>query len=251
MRYAVNRLPMIPIRENPSERSEMISQLLYGEAFEILDNQNSWSLIRCLFDDYTGWASLNQQMEYLDLFDDIPPPSSHFVVKPCTKAHTKKGAHMQLTFGAELRPGDIALPEDLKPNPFLQAGATDNPQTLIEMATTLCETPYLWGGRSSQGVDCSGFVQMTMKVAGFAFPRDAWQQAEWGSTVDFLEEALPGDLVFFDNAEGKINHVGLLIDSKNVIHASGFVRIDMIDHQGIFNNHLKRYTHKLRIIKRI
>ena len=82
-------------------------------------------------------------------------------------------------------------------------------------------------------------------------PRDAWQQAELGSTVDFLDEGLPGDLVFFDNAEGKINHVGLLIDSKNVIHASGFVRIDMIDHQGIFNNHLKRYTHKLRIIKRI
>lgn len=251
MRYAVNRLPMIPIRENPSERSEMISQLLYGEAFEILDNQNSWSLIRCLFDDYTGWASLNQQMEYLDLFDDIPPPSSHFIVKSCTRAHTKNSTNMHLMFGAELRPDDVASPEDLLPNPFLHPETKYNPQNLIELATSLIASPYLWGGRSSQGFDCSGFVQMASKVAGLSMPRDAWQQAELGSTVDFLDEGLPGDLVFFDNAEGKINHVGLLIDSKNVIHASGFVRIDMIDHQGIFNNHLKRYTHKLRIIKRI
>jgi cell wall-associated NlpC family hydrolase len=121
---------------------------------------------------------------------------------------------------------------------------------LLENAYMYLNAPYLWGGRSPFGVDCSGFTQMVYKMSGLPIRRDAWQQAEQGVTINLLEEALPGDLAFFDNAEGRITHVGILLPGNKIIHASGRVRIDKIDHHGIFNETQQKYTHKLRVIKR-
>ncbi|MFM7813326.1 MAG: C40 family peptidase [Flavobacteriales bacterium] len=115
--------------------------------------------------------------------------------------------------------------------------------------------PYLWGGRTILGIDCSGFSQVVYRILGQSIPRDAWQQAGLGEEVSFVDEAQPGDLAFFDNAEGKIIHVGLILDrledSLRIIHASGMVRIDTLDHQGIFNQETGEYSHNLRIIKRL
>ncbi|MNL48577.1 Gamma-D-glutamyl-L-lysine endopeptidase [compost metagenome] len=111
--------------------------------------------------------------------------------------------------------------------------------------------PYLWGGRSILGIDCSGFTQVCYKILGIKLKRDAYQQADQGELVSFINEGKLGDLAFFDNAEGRITHVGILINSHQIIHASGRVRIDSIDHQGIFNEETQQYSHKLRIIKRI
>ncbi len=118
-------------------------------------------------------------------------------------------------------------------------------------AKSFLNTPYLWGGRTHYGIDCSGFTQAVFKLQGIHLRRDAWMQAEQGETVDFLAEAKMGDLAFFDNAEGKITHVGIMLNNEQIIHASGRVKIDSMDSQGIYSEELKRTTHKLRIIKRI
>jgi len=109
----------------------------------------------------------------------------------------------------------------------------------------------LWGGRSPFGIDCSGFTQMVYKLCGMPLKRDAWMQAEQGQDIHLLDETQPGDLAFFDNEEGRIIHVGILTTKNRIIHASGKVRLDSIDHQGIFNSETKRYTHNLRLLKRL
>ena len=122
---------------------------------------------------------------------------------------------------------------------------------LVENALMYLNAPYLWGGRSPLGIDCSGFTQMVYRLQGVDLPRDAYQQAEVGTTLSFVEESEPGDLAFFDNAEGKITHVGIILEDNHIIHASGKVRIDRIDQQGVFNTEIGNHTHKLRLIKSI
>ena len=121
---------------------------------------------------------------------------------------------------------------------------------LLEHAYMYLNSPYLWGGRSPFGIDCSGFTQIVFKLCGIVLQRDARLQAEHGTTINLIEESKPGDLAFFDNAEGKISHVGIIIPGNQIMHASGRVRIDKIDHQGIYNEELKGYSHNLRVIKR-
>ncbi len=124
-------------------------------------------------------------------------------------------------------------------------------ESKAETAARFLNCPYIWGGRIPSGIDCSGLTQLVYKIHGIAIPRDSWQQSEAGTVVSFLEEAENGDLLFFDNDKGKISHVGILMAQGLVIHASGRVRIDRLDHQGIYRDDLKRYTHKLRTIVRI
>ncbi|MGE3825539.1 MAG: C40 family peptidase, partial [Bacteroidia bacterium] len=125
------------------------------------------------------------------------------------------------------------------------------PALVSEYATVFLNAPYLWGGRSVFGIDCSGFTQVVFKMAGIQLKRDAYQQAEQGITLSFVEEAQTGDLAFFDNEEGKIVHTGIVLSQGKIIHASGKVRIDKLDHQGIYNHDTKKYSHKLRLIKRV
>ena len=122
---------------------------------------------------------------------------------------------------------------------------------LVENALMYLNAPYLWGGRSPLGIDCSGFTQMVYRLQGVDLPRDAYQQAEVGTTLSFVEESEAGDLAFFDNNEERITHVGIILENNHIIHASGKVRIDRIDQQGIFKKELGTHTHKLRLIKSI
>ena len=122
---------------------------------------------------------------------------------------------------------------------------------IVHKAFLFLNTPYLWGGKTPFGIDCSGFTQLVYKLCGHTLLRDAKDQATQGEVLSFIEESEPGDLAFFDNEEGVITHVGIIMQDYFIIHASGKVRIDVLDHSGIYNTDTKKHTHKLRVIKRI
>jgi len=126
-----------------------------------------------------------------------------------------------------------------------------NSQNLIPLALQYLNAPYLWGGKSILGIDCSGLVQVVFAMSGIQLNRDASEQVESGQAIDSLSETKPGDLAFFENSNGKIIHVGILLNSHQIIHASGWVKVEAIDSTGIVSAQTGEYTHKLRAIKRI
>jgi cell wall-associated NlpC family hydrolase len=120
----------------------------------------------------------------------------------------------------------------------------------MDCALEFLNVPYLWGGKSVFGIDCSGFVQLVFRLYDLNLPRDAYQQAEIGELID-SKEARQGDLAYFTNEKGKIIHVGIVLDNETIIHASGRVRIDQLTKSGIYNSDYCKETHKLHFIKRV
>ena len=255
--FGVCNLSLVPLRAEPSDRSEMISQLLFGDHFEIYEVRDRWVRIKTGYDEYEGWIDAKQ---YVNIDQD-----TYSALNTCSmilglKIHhpvknTVNDEVLNIVAGSTLpgySNGQFKISETtysvlyppFKPSPDLFSNEVS------AVAKFYLNTPYLWGGRSAFGIDCSGFSQMVFKQFNLRLKRDAWQQALQGEAVDFLQEAKAGDLAFFDDEEGKIIHVGRLLSSNLIIHASGKVKVDMIDTEGIYSTQLKRYTHKLRIIKR-
>lgn len=240
----------IPLRTAPSHRAEMGSQILFGERYEIVDTAGSYSRIRLLFDDYHGWID-NDHVIHIE----ADSRALHTTLAEDTLVRPGNNPDLILPAGSELynitadRMGFTSGTLRFRSGkPLVTAPLTGDPAST---ASRYLNIPYLWGGRTYMGMDCSGLVQTVYKVHGVSLPRDSFLQAETGRTINMLSEALPGDLLFFDNKQGRITHVGMLHSEGTVIHCSGSVRLDMIDHQGIFRRDINRYTHRLRIIKRV
>jgi len=256
MRYGICPLSVIPVRSNSSDTSEMVSQLLFGETVEILEKKGSWTKVRCIWDNYIGWADTKQ-------IKPITPTEFHqyqekfaYTLDMLQGAMTN-GHYIPVTIGATL-PNYDGVKFNLDGNSYTYSGQayfpTDikaNAEFLIKIARRYLYAPYMWGGRSPLGIDCSGFTQVIFKMIGIKLPRDSKDQVEKGELIDFVEQGQAGDLAFFENRKGKITHVGVLLEEGKIIHASGQVRIDKIDHFGIFNEETKKYTHKLRVVKRV
>lgn len=251
--YAFCNVSQMPVRQEPRHGSEMVNQLLFGEKAEILEvNENDWAKIRCNWDDYIGWCKLGQlttvsKKEYRKEPRYIADKHQNKLIFEESEQWLPMGSDL---FGLKLlRQKDAKY----KGKKLAIKELELSPKHILDVAMQYMHAPYLWGGRSIAGIDCSGLTQMAFKMCGKAILRDAPQQAEQGELVDFLQHAHKGDLAFFDNAEGKITHVGILIDNNTILHAtdtSGRVVIDKIDAEGIISVQLKRRTHKLRMIKR-
>jgi len=237
-----------PIRAEGSHRAEMVSQILLGETGVIISETKDFFQIQMHQDGYEGWCQKLQLQ--------ILPEGASIVTKGYTSnwisSAVLNGQDVQLPLGTpivsnaqtnfELSYSDALI--DPANNAF-------TPEALEKVTNLFLGTAYLWGGRSVFGIDCSGFVQMVFKLFNINLPRDAYQQAEVGEDIGFLAEAKPGDLAFFDNEQGKITHVGILLSPHQIIHASAVVRIDPIDQAGIVSSSTGLRTHQLRTIRRI
>lgn len=260
MNLGISELSILPVRKDPSHLTEMTTQILFGEKFKILDKIKEWAYVELLFDGYYGWVEISSikemNKEEQEVLTDTEP-----VILPLLNSVRRKEFH-QIS-GINLMPGSeihgmidegknfSLFGVDYELDHPIQRKSGNKPDDIIETSSTYLNSTYLWGGKSPYGTDCSGFVQMVYKVNGISLPRDAGQQLKKGIPLNFIDEAQPGDLAFFDDDQGRIDHVGILLKGKKIIHASGIVRIDRIDHQGIYREETDQYTHKLRVVKRI
>lgn len=244
------------MRAEPSHRAEMVNQALFGEAFEILDRKKEWTLVRLGHDGYTGWM-LDRQIQAITLEEFrqlVDQPQALVSDAVDLIEHDSPSMTRTIVAGSPL-PFYDADQHVLKvgTEAFLFQGRTAQRlrtrEELLLNAYLYANAPYLWGGRSAFGIDCSGLTQMAYRLTGISLLRDASQQATQGRTLDFLAEAQAGDLVFFDNEEGNIVHVGIYVRENRILHASGSVRMDGLDSTGIYNAELGKHTHKLRLIK--
>ncbi|MHA4894802.1 C40 family peptidase [Pedobacter sp. PWIIR3] len=253
--YGICRVAIAPLRSSPSDKAEIASQLLFGDYVEILEKSDRWWFVKGNYDNYEGWMDF-KQLELINEGHFAPGAGCQYLVpgQALNVVTDTYGGNYYLSPGSNLpsfKDGFCSIGNKVFEVKFTPAiHAFKSMEALITTAHFFLNTPYLWGGRSFFGIDCSGFVQTVFKLNGIRLKRDAWQQAEEGTIVDFLQEVKAGDVAFFDNEEGRITHVGIMLNSSAIIHASGKVKIDPIDGQGIFSNELNRYTHKLRIIKR-
>ncbi|MFC7444272.1 MULTISPECIES: C40 family peptidase [Mesoflavibacter] len=248
MQYGICNLSIVPLRLESDDTSEMVSQVLYGDTFKILEQRKKWSRIRLAFDKYEGWIDNKQYFEidevlYKSLNDNPLKVSTDLV--ECIQDENEQ--LNTIVLGSTLN-GLDALKHTYE-GPF--CNIIQPKSNIITTAFKYLNAPYLWGGKTPFGIDCSGFTQMVYKLNGYKLLRDASQQATQGEALSFIEESEPGDLAFFDNNEGNIIHVGIIMQDNYIIHAHGKVRIDRLDHSGIYNADKRMHTHKLRVIKKI
>jgi hypothetical protein len=255
MDYGICNLSIVPLRSEATDKAELVSQVLFGEHFKVLEIRKKWSKIRLAFDTYEGWVDNKQfttlSKEEYELLEKSPKVLSGNLVDFISN---HKNELITIPIGSSL-PNFQKRKLSIGSSNYVYEGevlsSKKAKENLINTAFLFLNSPYLWGGKTPFGIDCSGFSQMVYKLNGHQLLRDASQQATQGEVLSFIEESEPGDLAFFDNDEGLITHVGIIMKDNYIIHAHGKVRIDRIDHSGIYNIDSKRHTHKLRVIKKI
>ncbi len=251
--FGICNLSIIPLRSESNDRSEIVSQVLFGEHFEILESAKQWTKVKLQYDDYEGWIDSKQfqsisEENYNRLSKEAIILNSDLVEYITAPNNTL----LPITIGASL---SFLNHSDINSENYdfegLKVTGKKPKADLVATSYLYLNSPYLWGGKTPFGIDCSGFTQMVYKLNGYKLLRDASQQSTQGDVLSFIEESEPGDLAFFDNEEGKIIHVGIILENNYIIHASGKVRIDRLDHLGIYNAELNRHTHRLRVIKKM
>ncbi len=226
-----------PVRAENSDRAEIVTEILYGESADILEVNKNWTKIKMHYDGYEGWMDTKQ----------IKPVTEEYLANRKVTMITEDFSSVMTLEGKTL----LSMGSEVEFPAVASRRSHDVRESIALTAKEFLNIPYLWGGKSFFAVDCSGFVQLVFKIHNIKMPRDTYQQAEVGEALSFVEESQPGDLAFFENSEGKIIHVGIMLENQKIIHASGKVRIDTLDSSGIFNKEMNKHTHKLRVIRSI
>ena len=246
MILGICNLSIVPVRIVDSDKSEMINQIIYGDIIEILEEKEKWVKIKSVFDDYIGWIDIKQ---YFKIDDNIKLDLNNpiYSINLVEFIENNNNELVTIPIGSDI--SNISLMNHKFDGKTISG--KNNRNSIVNTALSFLNSPYLWGGKTPFGIDCSGFTQMVYKINGYKLSRDAKDQADQGETLSFIEESEAGDLAFFNNDQGDIIHVGIILQNNHIIHASGKVRIDRIDHSGIYNNDLNKHTHSLRYIKKI
>lgn len=257
MKFAICHNSVVPVRNSTSNRSEQVSQLLYGEIVELLETKGKlWSKIRCTWDNCIGWV-ISRQVKPITAAEHELFTEKYAYCLDLFQPLMSNNESMPICIGSRLPDFDgMKFKFDGQSYHYSgQAVFSDNllPETekILKIARRYLSAPYQWGGRSPLGIDSGGLTQMVFKMVGIKLPRTCEDQVHQGSLIDFIEQARPGDLAFFENKASNITHVGILLPDRQIIHTAEKVRIDRIDHFGIYSEELKKYTHRLRVIKRL
>ena len=252
-KHAICYLSVVPVRAEASDKSEMVTQLVFGDLCEILEENEAgnWSRIKIDSDDYEGWVDSKQLFE-IDMvsYHRYKREKPIYVLEELAKVNTGDKLIL-LPIGARLpffEKGYIEVGNVMWQ--FLGRAGHYDKNEVLRISKLFIGVPYLWGGKTQFGIDCSGFVQQVFRACKKQLPRDANQQVNEGVEVSFLDVKV-GDLAFFSNASGKVIHVGIVIENHNIIHAHGEVRIDVLDEKGIYNTSRKTYSHNLSSLKSI
>ncbi len=251
------RLSIVPVRSEASEKSEMVTQLLFGDHYTVFEisKDNKWGKINITFDEYQGWIDLKQHTEISEEYFDHLNNTEFKIATDLTSTILYKKQLIQIVIGSILPISSnelFAVSEQFAFNGGSKnLGQKQGYEYLKQVIRLYMNAPYLWGGKTPFGIDCSGLTQQIFKLCGYKLKRDASQQFHMGEKISSLEYAKPGDLAFFENDQNKISHVGILTEEQGIIHSSGCVRNDMLDERGIYNRELSAHTHKLVGIRRI
>jgi len=292
--YGICKFCLVQVRNEPDERSELVTQLLFGDVYEIIEGSQDkkWFKIKISYDNYIGWIDAKLHFEISEDFYDQYLMTQHPIcydsnnwlvwgiekreVFPIVAGSTLPFYSPQKISDKKIKKTDRIKKKNQKhPSNFLFGlinafgsgktgdetyefegtvllpGKRNNIKFLMITALEFYGAPYLWGGKTVFGTDCSGFLQQIFKICGYDLPRDAHQQAKHGQIVNSYKDSQPGDIAFFENSEGKISHVGIIMVKNLVLHASQHVKFNNIDAKGIFNKETKAYSHNLKLIKRI
>ena len=259
MQHTISLLPVVPVRAGASDKEEMVTQMIFGDHAIILEKYPKWSFVEIVEDSYRGWISNNMVSALPEGTEPENGLSRHRISGDLflKVRNDTDGQFMHLTAGSILydynpqtrkfKAGVSSFTCQHKPLFYRKETVRQNIQ---KAAMNFINVPYLWGGKNPFGIDCSGLNQVVFRLFGINLPRDSWQQAEVGHAVD-VDRSGPGDVAFFENEKGRVVHTGIITGDNRIIHASGMVRIDILDEKGIYNHTLKEYTHRLQVIKNI
>ena len=252
---------IVPVRTEAREGAEQSTQMLFGELCTILEQKTRWNRIKLLSDGQEGWVdakmvtpmSAAEHKAYKMAYQHAAT-----IVFPMAYAVSENnGQTIPLTAGTRLanyadgRFEILGVGFRIDPSMVATQPIEMNEQNLLQTVRFFLNTPYLWGGKNALGMDCSGFTQVVMSLFGKSILRNASEQVTQGRSVSALSKAKAGDLVFFDHEDGKISHVGIVIDSGRVVHCSGRVKVEKLDETGIFCTETGEYTHHLVAIRRV
>lgn len=245
----------IPVRKDPSPVSEMLTCLVFGEIFEVLESKENWHYIKTEFDNYNGWISSVKVFEISTDFAESWKTEHRFYSFDIFQQVSVNEQCKLIGYGSILplynqHQFNLNVKSCMISGAVFKEDSSLGAEFILEQARRFLGIPYLWGGRNSFGIDCSGLVQTLYKLTGIYLPRNAYQQKEIGETVKF-DKIKQGDLAFFMNECGNTTHVGILDGKGGIFHASNIVRKDILDENGIFNRQIEKHTHKLQCIKRV
>ncbi len=255
--YGLARLNLIPVRNKPDDRSEMVTQVLFGDTYLVLDKtpDSNWIRIKIIYDEYEGWINAKQHHSISEEFFLELSQNDYRISTEITSTILYQKKPLTIVIGSILPISTNEIFDAAEQFAFNGESKSLNqkrdPDFILQIASNYLNVPYLWGGKSPFGIDCSGFTQMVFKIAGYPLKRDAFQQEKQGTEVKDPSKIMQGDLAFFSSKNNKVTHVGIVMDKNKIIHSSGCVRIDNFDEKGIFNEIIGKHTHKFHSVKRI